>query len=313
MNALQRRFQDALRSLPQPGGNGYHTSILGVANLGAMAGVSADELKALIRQYTPPGGRRVPDQEIQDAVMKAVSECGRCVNIKSWSPRTSTQDRNVDAEGFMSTCLANAEGIGEGDIHEASPVKIEWPPENDAQELLSWLYYPRDILFIGDRFGTQVKYAYEWLADFKAGHTIPPHIIPNPLSGAFAMTKDGRPSKRADACVKSFRFAVAEFDHLSREDQLRFWWSVNLPVCALIDSGGKSLHAWIKITGVNSTDTWTCLVEEKLFRLYLVPLGCDSACRNEARLSRMPGHFRSERGRFQRVLYLSPEGRRIGK
>ena len=53
------------------------------------------------------------------------------------------------------------------------------------------------------------------------------------------------------------------------------------------------------------------LVEGRLFGQYLIPLGCDAACRNEARLSRMPGHFRTEKGRWQKILYLAPEGRAI--
>jgi hypothetical protein len=111
--------------------------------------------------------------------------------------------------------------------------------------------------------------------------------------------------------VKAFRFAVAEFDGMSREDQLRFWWAVNLPVSALIDSGGKSLHAWIRIDGVDTADQWADLVEGRLFGTYLIPLGCDAACRNEGRLSRLPGHFRTEKGHWQRILYLAPEGRAI--
>ena len=173
------------------------------------------------------------------------------------------------------------------------------------------LYSPGDVLFIGDRYGSTVKTTAEWLAEFRAGRPIPPHIIPNPLTGGTAPTKDGRPSFRADACVKAFRFAVAEFDGMTREDQLRFWWAVRLPVCALIDSGGKSLHAWIRIDGVETADRWTDIVEKVLFGQRLIPLGCDAACRNEARLSRMPGHFRTEKGRWQRILYLAPGGRAI--
>lgn len=56
---------------------------------------------------------------------------------------------------------------------------------------------------------------------------------------------------------------------------------------------------------------WGELVEARLFGRYLIPLGCDAACRNEARLSRLPGHFRADKGQWQRLLYLSPEGRAI--
>jgi hypothetical protein len=39
----------------------------------------------------------------------------------------------------------------------------------------------------------------------------------------------------------------------------------------------------------------------------LCPLGCDPACRNESRLSRLPGHFRREKNAWQRLLYLNPD------
>jgi hypothetical protein len=211
----------------------------------------------------------------------------------------------------MADRLAEGAGIGEVDFWEAPPVRTKTPPEQDTTLLLEALYAPSDVLFIGDRYGRMVRSVAEWLARFRTAHPIPPHIIPNPLTGEAAPTKDGRPSFRADACVKGFRFAVAEFDGMSREDQLSFWWAVNLPVCALIDSGGKSLHAWIRIDGVETASLWTELVEGKLFGRWLIPLGCDAACRNEARLSRLPGHFREEKGRWQRILYLAPEGRAI--
>ena len=307
------RFTAALSTLPRPGGNGYHPRLLGVANIGIRSGIAPAAVAAALREHTPPGGRRVPDREIADAVNKATG--GRPCSpqrrgVPRWRPPRPTV-RPFDAAGFMAERLAEGTGYGDADLWEASPVRIETPPEQDAVLLLEALYAPGDVLFIGDRYGRTVKTAEEWLAEFRAGHPIPPHIIPNPLSGDAAPTKDGRPSFRADACVKAFRFAVAEFDGMSREDQFRFWWAVDLPVCALIDSGGKSLHAWIRVDGVGTAEKWAELVEGILFGRWLIPLGCDAACRNEARLSRLPGHFRTEKCRWQRILYLAPEGRAI--
>ena len=310
---ISDRFTAALATLPRPGGNGYHPRLLGVANVGIRAGLPPADVAAAIRTHTPPGGRRVPDREIADAVHKALGGRTRAPQrrgVPRWRmPQPATPP--FDAAGFMAARLAEGAGYGEADIWEASPVRIETRPEQEAALLLETLYAPGDVLFIGDRYGRTVKTVAEWLAEFRAGRPIPPHIIPNPLTGEAALTKDGRPSLRADACVKAFRFAVAEFDGLSREDQLRFWWTVKLPVCALIDSGGKSLHAWVRIDGVQTAEKWTDLVEGELFGRRLIPLGCDAACRNEARLSRLPGHFRTEKGRWQRLLYLAPKGKVI--
>lgn len=314
---IRARLEDALRTLPPPG-QGYHARLLGVANIGIRAGVPPPELAEAIRAHTPAGARHVRPREIEDAVEKAAreNEPGRTYRPALPPPRRPAGPR-FDARAFMAARLAEGDGYGEADIWEASPVRIETPPEQDAALLLSHLYRPDDVLFIGDQYARAVKTVAEWQADFLGRATVPPlevppHIIPNPLTGSAAETKDGRPSFRADSCVKSFRFAVAEFDGLSREDQLRFWWAVNLPVCALLDSGGKSLHAWVKVDGVETAEQWTARVEGELFGRYLIPLGCDAACRNEARLSRMPGSFRGEKGRWQRILYLAPQGRRIG-
>jgi hypothetical protein len=295
---------------------------LGVANIGIQSGIPPKDVAAALRAFTPQGSRRVPDREILEAVEKAA--LGRAnrpqrggpprwrVSAPARQAPPSIVRRSFDAAKFMADRLAEGDGHGEADIWAASPVRVETPQEpEEAARLLTSLYAPDDQLFIGDTYGRTVRTAAEWVARFRAGEPVPPHIIPNPVTGMTAMTKNDRPSFRADACVKSFRFAVAEFDGMGREEQLQFWWAVKLPVCALIDSGGKSLHAWIRVDGVNAAAQWAKEVEDRLFGLVLIPLGCDAACRNESRLSRLPGHFRTEKGKWQRLLYLAPEGRAI--
>lgn len=110
-------------------------------------------------------------------------------------------------------------------------------------------------------------------------------------------------------CVTKFRFAVIEHDTLPREQQIAFWAGVSLPVVALIDSAGKSVHGWVRIDATKAEE-WTQTVEDELFA-YLEPLGIDGSCKNESRLSRMPGHFRREKSRWQRCLYLNPEGGQV--
>jgi hypothetical protein len=312
---LDHPFNAALATLPRPGGNGYHPRLLGVANIGIRAGIPPAEVAAALRAHTPPGSRRVPDREIAEAVSKAMqgrTGVQRRDSRPQWRPpRPAVTATPFDAAAFVAARVAEGDGCGEADIWEASPVRIAAEPAADAATLLGALYAPDDVVFIGDTYGRTVKTVGAWLSAFGAGRPLPPHIIPNPVNGQLGMTKDGRPSYRADTCVEAFRFAVAEFDGMSREDQLRFWWAVNLPVCALIDSGGKSLHAWIRIDGVRTAAEWEAQVERELFGRWLIPMGCDPACRNEARLSRLPGHYRVEKERWQRLLYLAPEGRPI--
>ncbi|HNS91236.1 MAG TPA: hypothetical protein PKJ72_14455, partial [Deltaproteobacteria bacterium] len=111
-----------------------------------------------------------------------------------------------------------------------------------------------------------------------------------------------------------YRYCVVEFDDLSREDQIRFWSSAHLPIVALIDTGGKSIHAWLqvsKLAEVRTLDEWDEQIKVRLYEKLLIPLGVDPQCKNASRLSRLPGHFREEKNSMQRLLWLSREGRRL--
>jgi hypothetical protein len=303
-------FDEKLRSIPAPG-NGCHAALLGAANFGIVSGLTPERVFQRIRDAIPSGSRVIPDDEIRQAVKKAHRENkpGQAVDFKTADRRPEAP--GFDAAQFMARMQDEGSGADEDTIGRLSPVPIDWAPEQGAVETLRRLYSGNDYLFCGNRYDTKVQSVDQWIREFEDGVLVPPHIIPNPLTGAEGLTKDGKDSYRADSCVQRFGFAVAEFDKLSRNEQIRFWYAVDLPVVALIDSGNKSLHAWLRVDGIDTNEQWTRRVEQELFCRFLNPLGCDSACRNEARLSRMPGHLRSENNRWQRMLYLCPEGRRV--
>jgi hypothetical protein len=191
---------------------------------------------------------------------------------------------------------------------------------SDAILLLENLYNRADRLFIGERvqpgiIGDTIRTVGEWITFLQDGGKTGPHIIPNPLTGTPAPKKTGDgETYRGDGNISSYRYCLAEFDSLSREDQIKFWSSVKLPVVALIDSGGKSIHAWIdvqKLAKVDTPEQWATEIKGRLYDAILSPLGVDAACSNPARLSRLPGHNREEKQAWQRLLWLSPEGRSV--
>ena len=142
-----------------------------------------------------------------------------------------------------------------------------------------------------------------------------PFIIINPLTGNPTPTKSGdKTTYRGDGNIAAYRYCMAEFDNLSREDQIRFWSAIKLPIVALIDSGNRSIHAWLDVqkwADVATSDQWQAQIKTRLYDQLLTPIGVDSACSNPARLSRLPGHFREEKQAWQRLLWLSKEGRSI--
>ena len=116
---------------------------------------------------------------------------------------------------------------------------------------------------------------------------------------------------RGDGSVSTYRFAVAESDSMSLEDQLAFWMGCpSLPVAMLTFSGSKSIHALLRVDCADAAE-WEAKIAGELFPGFLVPMGMDPACKNPARLSRMPGFYRIDTKQIQKCLYLAPEGKAL--
>ena len=302
---VSTRFGEALRQCPHAG-SGVHGWILSCANLAAIAGISpADAERDILQAMTRPPS---PAAEVGAAVRKAFSEHkpGATFAPRSIAP-AKPKPKPMTAAAF----IARGDGAEECDWWAASPVRIDWQPgPRDAIALLRCLYRPWEFVFCGERYGgaESVRTAAEWIARFEDRFPIPPHFIPNTLTGREHPLPDGKLSRRGDSAVAGFLYAVAEMDGMGRAEQLALWWGFrSAPIVALIDSGGKSVHAILRVECGNRQE-WETEVEGKLFPRVLVPLGCDPACRNEARLSRLPGHYRAEKQAWQRLLYLNPEG-----
>jgi len=323
---LLNRYLERLRSIPAPGGNGCHPTLLGVANAGVRAGIQPDQILSDLKQAIPIGKRKVADREIGAAVLKALIDYRAKTITMSDStylnrhiPQT-TKPLIRDGSATLRRIINQGGISGEVDLWKLSPIRLWESPEEDLVLFLSTLFDPADLIFIGERHdpgvpGKNILPASTWIDYFRNGGKTLPFVLINLLSGKSEPTKTGNGETcRGDACVASYRYCLAEFDNLSREDQIRFWSTVKLPIRALVDSGGKSIHAWIdvpKLTEVKTAQQWGTEIKGRLYGRSLVPLGVDAACSNPARLSRLPGHFRKEKGKFQRLLWLSAEGRPV--
>jgi len=303
-SARPSRFHEALRLCPSAGA-GVHSWILSCANWAAIEGVSPREAQDAIHAAMPRPPS--PSSEVGVALVKAYAEHRR----GTFTPRniapTKPKPKPLTAAAF----IQRGDGATEADWHEASPLRLDWEPgPRDAAALLRCLYRPWEYVFCGERHGGGecVRTAAEWIAAFDDARPVPPHFVVNPLTGKAHPLADGKLSRRGDSAVAGFLYCVAEFDGMDKADQLALWWGFrSAPIVALIDSGGKSVHAILRVD-CKTRDEWEAEVEGKLFPRVLVPLGCDPQCRNEARLSRLPGHYRAEKQSWQRLLYLNPEG-----
>jgi hypothetical protein len=322
------QYQEKLKAMPHSGGGGLHTALLSMSNLGALAGLARAQVFADLRAHVQ-GSRRVPDVEIRQAVDKAFDERGQPGHGAGHAPQWQGVVRPpiIDARKMLTAILQRGAKAEENDLVARSPVKPGEHIDRHSDQLLMELYEQDDLLFMGERYDIggplTLQPVSAWLKDSLAGAYTPQHICPNPLTGATAPTKTGKLSKRCDASIKDLRFCVVEFDSKptvlrepteadgpwARAEQIQFWAGALLfgwPVAALIDSGGKSIHAWLQVKAQDLVD-WKRQVRDGMFGRFLVPMGADSACCNPSRLSRTPGHQRRETGRWQRLLYLNPQ------
>lgn len=110
-----------------------------------------------------------------------------------------------------------------------------------------------------------------------------------------------RPSRRSQYNVTSWRYMVLESDHAPDNLWLRFLVKLPLPICAIYTSGGKSIHALVRVNAESKAwwDKYKGVVSGLLSKL-----GADPAAITAVRLTRLPGVMRGDLP--QRLLWLDP-------
>jgi hypothetical protein len=125
----------------------------------------------------------------------------------------------------------------------------------------------------------------------------------NPVDGEFHWNpRQQTYSRRSEESINSFRYAVIESDEAPRDLWLRALVRIPLPIAAITDSGGESIHSIVRVDA-NSKADWDKIVRGKLLGP-LTRLGADPQALTAVRLTRLPNCNREQTGRLQRLLYL---------
>ncbi len=100
---------------------------------------------------------------------------------------------------------------------------------------------------------------------------------------------DGESAKKTS--VTRFDYALVECDKISIEEQYKAYMKFNLPIACLVKSGGRSLHAIVKVNAKN-IDEYNRRVSFLYTQLTNAGLVMDTQNKDPNRLSRMPGVMR---------------------
>lgn len=119
----------------------------------------------------------------------------------------------------------------------------------------------------------------------------------NPKAGAWIRFNpmDGQGVKNEN--VADYRYALVESDTLSINEQRALYRKLDLPVAALVHSGGKSLHAIVRIDAPDEK-TYAARVRELFSICKENGLEIDRNNRNASRLSRLPGCDRGDQKQY---------------
>lgn len=194
-------------------------------------------------------------------------------------------------------------------LAERSPVAVA---RQDSASVLRWLYRRgsgEKILIFTD-MKSQGQFLWEAdRSDVIQQRHLPAGpdgvwFLPQPVSGGFYPNPrcDGNLSRRSEEAVTAFRYAVLESDEAEAEDWLRCLVQVPLRIACICESGGRSIHALVRVDAASKAD-WDRLMAP--IKPILITLGEDRGALSAVRLTRLPQAMRGER--CQRLLYLNPQ------
>jgi hypothetical protein len=234
-----------------------------------------------------------PYSEVADSIRSA-----RGAGERERQPRVSFNE-------YAARAFAASNPIENHEAYLLSRSPID-PRTVNLQGFLNALYREGEVVLLFNREESQ-GWSYtiggeKELSEFESGEA-GAWFLANPVCGNSLMNpRTGRRSRRSKENVTDFRYALIESDCMGEKDWTAILAQLPLRIVSVTHSGGKSLHAVIRVDAENESQYEE--VRQKL-RKCLVPLGACEASLSSVRLTRLPGVYRA--GREQRLLFLNPE------
>jgi hypothetical protein len=299
-----------------PAGYGVHAWQLSIANRCRRVGMSPEETERFIAANItrPPK----PANEIKTAVQKAYG--------KTWAPsaRPTPSQHHHRAPVALATITFNPDKLKA--IASSIPQPCNWrhwlwersPKRPDSQNALSFLthlYRAGEQVHLFDKFDSKtpthtvtIQHPMDCRvpANIRDGgqHGLGVWYLCNPIDGEWHLNpRANTMSCRSEESLTAFRYAVLESDQGRFEQWLAFIVQLPMRVSAIYTSGGRSVHALVRLDAASKAEFDATIAPLKR---PLKVLGADPACLSAVRLTRLPGCWRPEKQGFQKLLYLCP-------
>lgn len=229
-------------------------------------------------------------------------------------------------QGKLETMAANVrEVIDAAWLMARSPVPVTAGMRGIAPDFFETLYEAGEKVLVFTEFASQGQFGYHvghggWRigktrgvkpvkSDLPLGAAEGVWYLCNPVCGEWRINHanvnfKGEPKwgRRHGDCVTAWRYLVLESDVASPELWLKLLVQLPLRIAAIYTSGGKSLHALVRVDAASKAQ-WDA--ERNTLVALLAPLGADAAAMTAVRLTRLPGCLRGDR--LQELWYLDPK------
>jgi hypothetical protein len=276
MNPFQRAAAWLSKVPPAVSGqNGHSTTYTAAVGLVHGFGLSEGEALSLLsdwnRSCQPPWSDRELIHKIRDAASK---------------PHDKPAGHLLHASG----------GTDLTRVVFKRPTSTPNPTDSQFKRFLEAAFAPTEVVCICEQVedgkpNTSGSFlpVEEWIKRFDAPDSI--LLRKDRLDGVFVRINPFKPNlySGSDNDVAAYRHVLVEFDELPKPEQEQRLRSSGLPISVLIDSGGKSIHAWVRVDA-SSRKEWDARRDE----IYKAIPGVDPKNKNPSRFSRLPGAWRGE-------------------
>ena len=310
------RWLDYLETLSWMPGNLDHSSWKAFLRAGSLEILFDDALAEVEQRIVACGGNL---REV-----KVESQSRRAYQITAADAKITLAERRTNWTGPKPNKIEFDPTKAERFARRIAPVSEDWfmkrsPIEVGVlrpQQFLEYLYTPEQRVLIFNRYRSQGQRIWQHgirLTGFERGCRDGVWFLSNPINGKWCNVErlkskfnpEGK-TRRAEENITDWTYAVLECDQKPSKHWLPIWLAilVQLPlsIVSITTSGGKSLHALVRVAAASKAE-WDRIVRQRLLPR-LVPLGADPEALTAVRLTRLPGCQRGSA--WQRLLYLNP-------
>lgn len=316
MLSLIERAQKYVAKMPPAvsGQNGhgatFHVACVLVQGFGLTPAQAMPLLQEFNLRCEPPWKERELRHKLDGAEKAFNSDKGRGYLAKGmeFSPSADYREKHnvapAEKPQFEETALSRFAGELAGNVDllwlaarsEADPCTVT------SKQFLELLYRhgERVVIFTDNKSQGDAV----WPAD-----PIPergPHgvwFLAQPVDGKYHPNpRQGTMSRRSEEAVTSWRYFVIESDQANLKQWLAAVVQFPLRIAAIYSSGGRSVHALVKIDA-RTKGEWDA--EREALKNALVILGADPGAMTAVRLTRLPGCWRHRS--LQKLLYIHPD------